>query len=252
MRWTTDILEKRVKIYNRIYFNNEIKKPIVIKWSRHLFNSNSNTHANEQDAGDYHVITFNVSYSNVSNEVMRSTLVHEMIHAWQDEYDPAQYNDWRKLNGHSPAFVKKCEELNAKFKFTYPLMRYSGESKDKTVKKLNTDVYFVYKMTNTDVEPDIKYPIGVFIKFLYREEIIRLQNRGLSVKYYTAAKFGKTEYPDIDNKFVTNTDVPITYSRIKHCTADDFVMYVKDYCGYYHMATNDDFNYEDGLEIDLS
>ena len=42
---------------------------------------------------------------------MRSTLVHEMIHAWQDEYDPAQYNDWRKLNGHSPAFIKNVKNL---------------------------------------------------------------------------------------------------------------------------------------------
>lgn len=252
MRWTTDILEKRAKIYNRIYFNNEIEKPIVIRWSRHLFNSKSNTHANERYDGDRHVITFNVLYSNASNEAMRNTLVHEMIHAWQDEHDDTMRDNWKELEGHGPAFVKKCEELSSKFKFTYPLTRYVDDSKDKTVNKLNTDVYYVYKMTNTDVEPDIKYPIGVFIKFLYREEIIRLQHRGLSVKYYIAAKFKKTDYPDIDNKFVTYTDVPITYTRIKNCTADNFVMYVKDYCGYYHMATNDDFNYEDGLEIDLS
>ena len=252
MRWTTDILQKRVIAYNRIYFNNEIKKPIYIRWSRHLYNSDSTTNAHEKDYDDYHVITFNVSYSNVSDEVMRSTLVHEMIHAWQDEYDPNQYDEWGKYKGHGPAFIKKCEELNAKFKFTYPLMRYTGASKDRTVKKLNTDVYYVYKMTTSRVEPNLKYPIGVFVKFMYREEIVRLQNRGLSVKYYTAAKFGKTEYPALDNKFVTNTDVPITYSKIKDCTADGFVDYIIDYCGLYHVATDDDFNFEDGVEIDLS
>ena len=49
MQWTIDILEKRVKTYNRIYFNNEIKKPIYIRWSRRMYNADSKTNAYHKD-----------------------------------------------------------------------------------------------------------------------------------------------------------------------------------------------------------
>ena len=129
MQWSTEQLEKRAKSYNRIYFNNEIEKPIHIRWSRRMYNADSKTNAYHKDLDNYHLIMLNVSYSNVSEEMMRSTLVHEMIHAWQSEHDPDMYSEWTEYQGHGPSFIKKCEELNAKFKFTYPLTRYTDVNK---------------------------------------------------------------------------------------------------------------------------
>lgn len=253
MHWTSDILNKRVKIYNRIYFNNEIEKPIYVRWSRHLYNSNSNTNAYCSSNDDMHIIMLNVSHSNVSDEMMRGILVHEMIHAWQDEHDPHRNDNWNEFEGHGPSFVKKCEELNSKFKFTYPLTRYAEKKQQFNLKKQNKDVYFVYKMTTSKVAPDVKYPIGVFIKFLYREEIVNLTNKGISVKYYPVAKFtDKTDCKNNVNKYVTQTDVPVTYSCIKGCkSASEFIGYIRDAVGLYHMVVDDEFNYADGLEIEL-
>lgn len=107
MDWTLDSLNKKVKNYNRIYFNNEIKLPIVVKWSRHLFNSDSNTNAHCRLINNTHVITINVTYQSVSEEMMRSTLVHEMIHAWQEEYDDDLYADWSKYKGHRSSVHSK-------------------------------------------------------------------------------------------------------------------------------------------------
>lgn len=252
MQWTNQQLEKRAKIYNRIYFNNEIERPIVIQWSRHMYNADSSINAYCKSYSTHHLIMFNVSYSHVSDEIMRSTLVHEMIHAWQAEHDPNWRDDWENVKGHGPSFIQKCEELNAKFKFTYPLMRYTAGNKLANLKKQNTDVYYVYKITTSTVDQSISYPIGVFVKFLYREEIVNLQNKGLSVKYYPNARFSNDiEYPALKNKRVAQTDVPVAYTRIKKCTADNFVQTVKDEFGFYHMATDDDFNFNDGLDIEV-
>lgn len=253
MQWTSEILNKRVISYNRIYFNNEIEKPIYVRWSRHMYNTDSDTNAYCLSKPDKHIIMLNVSHSNVSNEMMRGILVHEMIHAWQDEHDEHFRDNWKEYKGHGESFIKKCEELNSKFKFTYPLMRYAKAKQQLNLKKQNKDVYFVYKMTTSTVAPDIQYPIGVFIKFLYREEIVNLTNKGISVKYYPVAKFSdKVEYADLRNKYVTQTDVPVVYSRLKGCkSVEDFVLYIKDEFGLYHMVTDDDFNYEDGMEIEL-
>lgn len=251
-QWNSQRLEKRAAIYNRIYFNNEIKKPIYVRWSRHMYNSDSNINAYCKSVDDYHLIKFNVSYSNVSDEMMRSTLVHEMIHAWQDEHDQHCNDDWKTYQGHGPSFIKKCEELNAKFKFTYPLMRYTEGNKAANLKRQSRDLYFVYKMTTSRLDPGVEYPIGVFVKFMYRNEVKSLMNRGLLVKYYTQAKFSNTtSYPDLNNKFVTETDVPIVYSRLKKCTSDDFVNYIIDECGLYHVVTDEDFNYNDGIEVEI-
>ena len=253
MQWTSEILNKRVINYNRIYFNNEIKKPIYVRWSRHMYNTDSNTNAYCLSKPDMHIIMLNVSHSNVSNEMMRGILVHEMIHAWQDEHDKHFRDNWSEYKGHGKSFIKKCEELNSKFKFTYPLMRYAEDKQQANLKKQNKDVYFVYKMTTSTVVPDIEYPIGIFIKFLYRDEIVNLTNKGISVKYYPNAKFSdKVEYSDLRNKYVTQTDVPVVYSRLKGCkSVEDFVSYIKDEFGLYHMVTDDDFNYADGMEIEL-
>jgi hypothetical protein len=250
MQWTIDQLQKRAKAYNRIYFNNEIKKPIYVRWSRRMYNTHSRTNAYHKEFDDYHLIMFNVSYSNVSEEMMRSTLIHEMIHAWQSEYDPNLYDEWSKYKGHGPSFTNKCEELNAKFKFTYPLARYFSTNALANLKKQNKDVYFVYIMTTSNLAPDVQYPIGVFIKFLYSDEVKSLINKGLSVKYCKNAKFtDKTEYYSLDNKYVTQTDVPISYSKFKNITVKDFVNDLHDKFGRYHIVTDDDFNYDDCIEV---
>ena len=252
MQWSTEQLEKRAKSYNRIYFNNEIEKPIHIRWSRRMYNADSKTNAYHKDLDNYHLIMLNVSYSNVSEEMMRSTLVHEMIHAWQSEHDPDMYSEWTEYQGHGPSFIKKCEELNAKFKFTYPLTRYTDVNKLANLKKQNKDVYFVYKMTTSRLDPSVKYPIGVFVKFLYSNEVKSLINKGLTVKYCRNAKFtDKTEYRELDNKYVTQTDVSITYSKLKNITAQDFVNDMHDKVGWYHIVTDDDFNYNDCVEVDI-
>lgn len=252
MQWTIEQLEKRVKAYNRIYFNNEIKKPIYVRLSRRMYNANSSMNAYHKDFDNYHLIMLNVSYSNVSEEMMRSTLVHEMIHAWQHEYDSNMYDEWSEYKGHGPSFIKKCEELNAKFKFTYPLTRYTDVNKLANLKKQNKDVYFVYKMTTSRLAPDVQYPIGVFVKFLYSNEVKNLINKGLSVKYCRNAKFtDKTEYHELNNKYVTQTDVPITYSKLKNINAQDFVNDMHDKVGWYHIVTDDDFNYNDCVEVDV-
>jgi len=252
MQWNIQQLEKRAQIYNRIYFNNEIELPIRIRWSRHLYNTDSNYDAYCRSNDEYHLIRFNVKYSNVSDEIMRSTLVHEMIHAWQDEHDPHCNDDWAKYEGHGPSFIKKCEELNAKFKFTYPLMRYTQGSKLANIVKQNKDVYFVYKIATSDLDPNMKFPIGVFVKFLYRDEIVNLVNKGVLVKYYTNARFSnKTCYPDIDNKYVTQTDIPVTYTRLKQYKSGSFVQFIRDEFGLYHMVSDDDFNFKDGMDVEL-
>ena len=252
MQWTIDILEKRAKIYNRIYFNNEIELPICVRWSRRLYNSNSSMSAYHRSMGDYHLIMFNVSLSNASDEMMRSILVHEMIHAWQEEHDPHLYDEWSKYKGHGPAFIKKCEELNAKFNFTYPLMRYTQGKQLKNLNKQITDVYYVYKMTTCATAPDVEYPLGVFVKFLYSNEVKSLLNRGLSVKYCKNAKFtDKTDYRELDNKYVAQTDAPITYSKLTKCTVDNFINDVHDEVGWYHFATDDDFNYQDCVDVEV-
>ena len=108
-------------------------------------------------------------------------------------------------------------------------------------------------MTTSTAAPNVQYPIGVFIKFLYREEIVRLVNRGFSVKYYTNAVFSNNaDTKDNIGKSVAQTDVPVTYTKIKNCTLDNFVQFCVDYCGRYHIASDDEFNFEDGVEIDLS
>ena len=153
MQWTAQQLDIRAKAYNRIYFNNEIKKPIYVFWSKTLFNSHSNKNGYCRSLSDRHLIVLNITHKNASDEVMRSLLVHEMIHAWQNEYDPHRNDEWAKYRGHGPSFQQKCAELNAKFKFRYPLARYASTRHMKSIQKTNKDVFYVYKMTTNPKLP---------------------------------------------------------------------------------------------------
>lgn len=252
MEWTVSDLNGRVKNYNRIYFNNEIELPIVVKLSKHLFNSENTTYAYSILKNNTHHIVISAKLLNVSNEMLRSVLVHELIHAWQDEHDPEADVNYKELEGHGPAFLKKCEELNSKFKFRYPIERYMDDHRVQVIDRSSGSVYYVYKLTTSKVEPDLTYPIGVFVKLLYRDEIVHLVNRGLTVKYYDKAVYSDSfEWKPYRHKLVANTDLLVTYNSIKNCTADNFVQYILDEFRSVKVATDDDFNYRDGREIDL-
>lgn len=251
MEWTVSDLNKRVKSYNRIYFDNEIELPIVVKLSRHLFNSKSDMYAYSTLRDDVHEIVISAKLLNVSSEMLRSVLVHELIHAWQDEHDPEANADFKELQGHGPAFIKKCEELNGKFKFRYPIQRYMDDRRIQNIERSSSSVYYVYKMTNSKVEPTIDYPIGVFVKLLYKNEIDKLKLHGLSVKYYRNAVYSnKAEWKPDRNRKVSESDNLVTYNLIKDCTADTLIKHVLDKLNKYCIATDDDFNYQDGIEAE--
>lgn len=252
MEWTISDLNKRVKNYNRIYFDNEIKLPIVVKLSRRIFNAGSDTYAYSVFNNDIHEIVISAKLLNASKEMLRSILVHELIHAWQDEHDPEFYVNYKELKGHGPAFLKKCEELNSKFKFRYPLERYVQDRGQKSVKRSSGGVYYVYKMTHSKVKLDLTYPIGVFVKLLYRDEIVHLVNKGLSVKFYDKAVYSDSfEWKPYRHTLVANTDLLVTYNSIKNCTANNFVQHITNEFSSYKIATDDDFNYQDGRNINL-
>lgn len=252
MEWTVSDLNKRVKNYNRIYFSNEIELPIVVKLSRQLFNSRSDMFAYSRLRNNVHEIVISVELLDASSEMLRSVLVHELIHAWQDEHDPDVNNDFKELKGHGPAFLKKCEELNRKFKFRYPIQRYIDDRRLKSIEHSSTGVYYVYVMTHSKVEPEIEYPIGVFVKFMYADEIVRLVKRGLLVKYYKDATYTNS----VENKIIRNMKVSkaerlVTYSTIKNCTKDTLVSHILNEFTTDFLFTDDDFNYQDGQEVEL-
>ena len=252
MEWTVSDLNKRVKNYNRIYFNNEIELPVVVKLSRHLFNSRSDVFAYSVLKNDTHEIVISAKLLGVSSEMLRSVLVHELIHAWQDEHDPEADANFKELRGHGSAFLKKCEELNSKFNFRYPIERYMDNHRIQSIERKAGGVYYIYKLTTSKVEPDLTYPMGVFVKLLYRDEIVHLVNKGLSVKYYDKAVFSESfEVIPYRHRLVANTDALVTYNSIKKCTASNFIQYIIDNFGYVKIATDDDFNYQDGRKIDL-
>lgn len=256
MDWTTDKLLKRIKAYNRIYFNNEIKLPFDVKWSRHLFNSGSDTNAHSRLVNGVHVITFNVKFQCVSDEMMRSTLVHEMIHAWQDEYDDTADDNWSEYKGHGPAFIAKCDELNQKFKFTYPLTRYTSGNKLKQLNRQKEGAYFVYKQSYyiDDDGTKVEFPIGCFVKFLLGNEIAHLLRNGLLVKFLRKPIFSdKCKYPALRGKSLdtANGNWYVTYSALKKMTAIDFLQSMCD-AGYRsYLFDDDDFNFETAINAEV-
>jgi len=255
MDWTLDILNKKAKIYNRIYFNNEITKPIEVKWSRHLFNSDSRTHAHQSTAGGKHIITFNVMYQSVSEEMIRSTLVHEMIHAWQQENDPDFLKDWKEYEGHGPAFIAKCEELNSKFKFTYPIMRYIEGNKSKQFEKQKEGSYFVYKMSYylEDDGTKVEFPFGCFVKFLMGNEIKHLMRNGLFVKYIRKPIFSdKCKYLVLRGKSPDSAEGKwyVTYNALKKMTSIDFVQSMCDNGYRQYLFDDDDFNFNTAIDVE--
>lgn len=254
MEWSIDVLQRKANSYNRIYFNNEIKLPIVIKWSKQLYNAKSDTNAHEKTVDDVHYITFNINMQSVSEEIMRNTLVHEMIHAWQDEYDPHVNDDFKNLAGHGPSFVKKCEELNKKFKFRYPLMRYTSGNKLKSLERSSNGMFFVYKDTyyiDDKTGEKVYFPIGVFVKMLYGNEINSLRRRGFKVNYYKNPVFSEhVAMGGFEHKPVESSQSDIKYSFIKNVTAADFVQYMYDNGRRNYLFADDEFNFEDAMKVE--
>lgn len=250
MEWTTEQLNKRVKAYNRIYFDNEIRLPIIVKWSRHMFNADSDTLGASLQASDIHVIRLNVKFHTASNDLMKHTLLHEMIHAWQDEHDDKFYDDWKTHEGHTEAFLRKAKEINQKAKLRYPIERYADSRVTKSLRKKSTYVYYVYFITHSKTDEKLQYPIGVFVKFLYKGEVDKLKRHGLSVKYYDNAVYSDTtEWKPDRNQSVSERHNLVTYNFIKDCTPETLIKHVLDKQSRYYIATDDDFNYSDGVEV---
>lgn len=249
MEWTVSELNTRVKRYNKKYFNNEIELPIVVKLSKQLFNSKSNILAYCRLRDSIHEIVLSAKLLNASDEIIKHVLVHELVHAWQDEHDQEADDNFSEVQGHGPAFIEKCEELNSKFRFRYPIQRYMGDRGISSIERSSSSVYYVYKMTHSKVEPSLVFPIGVFVKLLYKDEIVHLQNRGLSVKYYSKAIFThNVDLPVYRNKIVAQTDALVTYNNIKNSTKDNLIQHVLDIFSWSCVFTDDDFNYQDGVE----
>lgn len=246
---TSENLTKRVKAYNRIYFNNEIQNPIVVKLSKQLFNSRSKINAYHRFENGCHYIVLNIKLYNASYEILRNTLVHEMIHAWQEEHDSTLYDDFSKLQGHTKAFYNKCDELNKKFKFTYNLDRYVSNNISTQLSKHASDCYYVYVIEKDEYDPTEKYAKGVFVKFLYLEEANHLKRNKLKIRYYKNAKFNDNVHVNIANKKVVDTGVLFTYNQIKNCNSFSFTDYICRKYYYQMLIKEDGFNFEDGIEI---
>lgn len=241
---TDENLTKRVKAYNRIYFNNEIEYPIVVKLSKQLFNSHSWKHAYHIFKNDCHYIVLNVKLYNASYEILRNTLVHEMIHAWQEEYDPTFYDNFSKTNGHNEVFYNKCDELNKKFKFTYNLNRYASDNIMTQLSKHANDCFYVYVIEQDYYDPSTKYALGAFVKFLYLDEANHLKRNGLHIRYYKRAKFNNNVPINLKNKNIVDTDFLYTYYNIKNYTAKTLTRYNS-----WYLVPENNFNFKDGIEI---
>ena len=87
MEWSLVDLKNLVAEYNKTYFNDEIEKPIVIKWDYSSFKNVECTYATMQYKNKTHILRVNPILHDCSPELMKNTLVHELIHAWQDEWE---------------------------------------------------------------------------------------------------------------------------------------------------------------------
>lgn len=161
-----------------------------------------------------------------------------------------------KCKGIGPAFIAKCEELNSKFKFTYPLMRYTSGNKLKQLEKQKDGAYFVYKQSYylEDDGTKVEFPLGCFVKFLYSDEVRKLKRNGLEVKYLRKPTFSnKCKYVNDRGKTLDNTESKwyVTFNNIKNMTAVDFVQSMCDagYRGY--LFDDDDFNFDTAVDVEI-
>ena len=107
-----------------------------------------------------HIIKLNTALYNATPELMKNTLVHELIHAWQAEHEDDLGDEW-----HDDTFNKWCNKLNETGDFLYPLANEATPKEQNAFDKTNKSAFFVYRITKS------KKIYGVFINFLYENEI---------------------------------------------------------------------------------
>lgn len=201
MEWTLDKIINHIKVYNRVYFENRIKYPIDVEWDKELF-KNTCTNAETYKLRGRHLIKFNVNLATASRESMRNTIAHEMIHCLQDEVDRTWKQTYDQDKGHNKFFFKWCAKLNKEHSFRFPLQQYASQRKCESNKKNATGVYYVYQ--NLEYQDGTMMPCGVFVKFLFSNEVDNLKANGLSINYFNAIKFtDKVRFTALKNKNLT-------------------------------------------------
>lgn len=102
MRWYLEDISNLIIEYNKKYFDNKIKLPITVKWDRSykICEATLTTYNSE------HLIKINTSLFYASPALMKNTIVHELIHAWQAENEK-ELSDW-----HDSVFDNWCKKLN--------------------------------------------------------------------------------------------------------------------------------------------
>jgi len=146
-----------------------------------------------------HIIKLNTALYNATPELMKNTLVHELIHAWQAEHEVDLGDEW-----HDDTFNKWCNKLNETGDFLYPLANEATPKEQNAFDKTNKSAFFVYRITKS------KKIYGVFINFLYDNEINWLKNKGFLIKYYSKIK--------PKNKLLKEEDFNIHFANISDMT----------------------------------
>lgn len=255
MRWNTPDIVELLKYYIKKYFRNSIKNEIAVVWSRKLYNAELNNTINGDGAeakmytytDGTHKLKLNTSLYNASPELMKNTLVHELIHAWQGEHG---YLD-EKPGMHGETFMKWCDKLNATGDFKYPLAPVASNKEDKVYKKSKNSGYYVYIMTSEHGNAANKYPIGIFINFLYLDECNWLKNKGFNIRYYTNLKPGSTAPSDLKSGLYQFNHYFLTLTFMKKNKVDstNFIKKIYDEWGSSRFFDDTDFNFTNGVEV---
>lgn len=172
MRWYLEDISELIIEYNKKYFHNKIKLPISVKWER-SYKTCEATYTQQKHS---HLIKINSSLFYASSALMKNTIVHELIHAWQAENEKKLSSNW-----HDDVFKSWCDKLNETGDFRYPLSDTGTLKEWKELEKIFNCAYYVYRKTNKSI-------YGVFINFLYQEEIDWLKNKGFHIKFYDSLK----------------------------------------------------------------
>lgn len=175
-----------------------------------------------------HILKLNTALYNATPELMKNTLVHELIHAWQSEHEENLGDEW-----HDETFNKWCKKLNETGDFLYPLANEATPKEQNAFDKTNNSAFFVYRITKS------KKIYGVFINFLYENEINWLKNKGFLIKYYSKIK--------PKNKLLQEEDFNIHFANISDMTKSQITpSNIKSKIGKNKIFTNKDFNFRAG------
>lgn len=229
MNWHIDDILNLIKEYNKKYFKGNIKLPFKVKWVRNYKDCEATL---SPFKGGHHIIKINSSLYRASPALMKNTLVHELIHAWQAENDDCE-PEW-----HNDSFKKWCDKLNATGDFRYPLDSTGTKKEWKELDQLFNSAYYVFRKTK-------KSTLGVFINFLYQEEINWLKNKGFSIKYYKNLKTTKESpiYLKTD-EFCTHFINISEMIKVKITPQN-----IKSKIGKHKVFCNNEFNFKDGKDL---